>query len=162
MENHNFILYRKYSRKDVLKVLNWTNDVIAQNIGGYISTKTKDEFLCPIFVTYEKSDKNKPAYKDFFIDNVRLNWMSKKKRKISSPDVQDIINQDSNKIQLFLFVKKNDSEGTDYYYMGTMKTVDNSAEQTRMETGESVVNIKFDMDTPVPQNMYNYLEGFES
>ena len=162
LENHNFILYRKYSRKDVLKVLNWTNDVIAQNIGGYISTKTKDEFLCPIFVTYEKSDKNKPAYKDFFIDNVRLNWMSKKKRKISSPDVQDIINQDSNKIQLFLFVKKNDSEGTDYYYMGTMKTVDNSAEQTRMETGESVVNIKFDMDTPVPQNMYNYLEGFES
>ena len=28
-----------------------------------------------------------------------------------------------------------------------------------MKSGESVVNIRFNMQSPVPQNFYNYLEG---
>ena len=28
-----------------------------------------------------------------------------------------------------------------------------------MKSGESVVNIQFDIEPPVPQNLYNYLEG---
>lgn len=35
----------------------------------------------------------------------------------------------------------------------------NSFEDTTMKSGESVVNIRFDMETPVPQNLYNYLEA---
>ncbi len=41
--------------------------------------------------------------------------------------------------------------------MGKMKY--NSYEDTTMSSGESVVNIQFDMENPVPQNLYNYLEG---
>ena len=35
----------------------------------------------------------------------------------------------------------------------------NSYSDTTMKSGESVVNIQFDMETPVPQNLYNYFEG---
>lgn len=35
----------------------------------------------------------------------------------------------------------------------------NSFENTTMKSGESVVNIRFDMETPVAQNLYNYLEA---
>ena len=31
-----FVLYRKYSRKDVFRILNWTENPVAQNVGGYI------------------------------------------------------------------------------------------------------------------------------
>ena len=47
--------------------------------------------------------------------------------------------------------------GTDFYYLGKMNY--NSFEDTTMKSGESIVNIRFDMETPVPQNLYNYLEG---
>ena len=49
------------------------------------------------------------------------------------------------------------TEGTDFYYLGKMNY--NSFEDTTMKSGESVVNIRFDMETPIPQNLYNYLEG---
>jgi hypothetical protein len=88
--------------------------------------------------------------------------MSKSKRSLTSPDVLSIINQKDNNIQIMLFVKKDDNEGTDFYYMGNMNTVRESAEQTKMESGESVVNIQFDMEIPVSQNMYNYLEGISA
>lgn len=163
-ENHNLVLYRKYSRKDVFKILNWAKDENPQNVGGYMTKKTDDEFHCPVFVTYEKSDEISDSikYKDFFIDNTRFNWMSKSKRSLTSPDVSSILNQEDNHIQIMLFVKKDDNEGTDFYYMGNMKTVKESAEQTQMESGESVVNIQFDMETPVSQSMYNYLEGLSA
>lgn len=163
-ENHNLVLYRKYSRKDVFKILNWTKDENPQNVGGYMTKKTDDEFHCPVFVTYEKSDEISDSikYKDFFIDNTRFNWMSKSKRSLTSPDVSSILNQADNHIQIMLFVKKDDNEGTDFYYMGNMSTVKESAEQTQMESGESVVNIQFDMETPLTQNMYNYLEGISA
>lgn len=88
--------------------------------------------------------------------------MSKSKRFLTSPDVSSILDQADNHIQIMLFVKKDDNEGTDFYYMGNMKTIKESAEQTKMESGESVVNIQFDMVTPVSQNMYNYLEGLSA
>lgn len=62
-----------------------------------------------------------------------------------------------NNIRVMLFIKKDDAEGTDFYYLGKMNY--NSYLDTTMKSGESVVNIQFDMETPVPQNLYNYFEG---
>ena len=55
----------------------------------------------------------------------------------------------------------NDGEGSDFYYMGKMRY--NSYSDTTMKdnngTDVSVVNIQFDMENAVPQNIYNYLEA---
>ena len=83
--------------------------------------------------------------------------MSRSRRTSQSEEVATIINQQQNHIRVMLFVKKDDAEGTDFYYLGKMNY--NSFEDTTMKSGESVVNIRFDMETPVPQNLYNYLEA---
>lgn len=79
------------------------------------------------------------------------------------PDVSAILNQKSNNIQVQLFVKKNDNEGADYYYMGEMSPVECSATEIKIadenENMLPVVNIQFSMKTPVSQNIYNYLEA---
>ncbi len=63
-----------------------------------------------------------------------------------------------------LFVKKNDDEGSDFYYLGNM--IYNSFEDTKMNSEKDgriekvpVVNIQFSMKNPVPQQLYNYLES---
>ena len=123
------------------------------------------EEKCPVFVTYEKSDDivSSTKYKDYFIDNTRFNWMSKNKRYINSPDVDAILHQKENNIQIELFIKKDDNEGADFYYIGKMKTDFDSKEQTQIpnEKGQllPVVNLQFDIFPAVPQNLYNYLEA---
>ena len=89
--------------------------------------------------------------------------MSKNKRYLNSPDVEAILNQNTNNIQIELFIKKDDNEGTDFYYIGKMLTDYDSQEQTQIpnEKGQMlpVVNLKFDIEPAVPQNIYNYLEA---
>jgi len=163
--NDNLIYYRKYSRKDVFKIMNFDKDQNPQNVGGYIIQEVDGRKKCPVFVTYEKSDDiaSSTKYKDYFIDNTRFNWMSKNKRYIKSPDVDAILHQTENNIQIELFIKKDDNEGTDFYYIGNMKTDFDSKEQTEIpnEKGQMlpVVNLQFDIEPPVPQNLYNYLEA---
>lgn len=157
------IYYRKYSRKDVLKIMNFNKDQTPQNIGGYTIQEIEGRKKCPVFVTYEKAEdiSSSTKYKDYFIDNTRFNWMSKNKRYLNSPDVDAILNQNTNNIQIELFIKKDDNEGTDFYYIGKMLTDSESKEQTQIpnESGQMlpVVNIQFDIEPAVPQNIYNYL-----
>lgn len=161
LENDNLILYRKYTRKDVCKLLNWKSDC-SSTIYGYKTETSYPEYSCPIFVTYKKSDEisDTTKYDDVFIDNSRFSWMSRSRRTSASDEVAKIIAQPQNNIRVMLFVKKNDDEGSDFYYLGDMHY--DSFEDTKMNTADGkvdVVNIQFDMKTPVPQNLYNYLEA---
>lgn len=86
--------------------------------------------------------------------------MSRSRRTSASEEVAKIIEQPQNNIRVMLFVKKSDDEGSDFYYLGDMKY--DSFEDTKMNSTEGkvdVVNIQFNMETPVPQNLYNYLEA---
>ncbi|MBQ5999248.1 MAG: DUF3427 domain-containing protein [Treponema sp.] len=88
------------------------------------------------------------------------NWYSRSRRTSESDEVSPLIHQTENNIRILLFVKKDDAEGSDFYYMGDMKY--HSFEDTTMNGKDGrvpVVNIQFDMETPVPQNLYSYLEG---
>ena len=158
--NDNLVLYRKYSRKDVCKLLNWKSDC-SSTIYGYKTETSTEEYTCPIFVTYEKSEdiSETTKYDDGFIDNTRFSWMTRSRRTSRTDEVAALINQPVNNIKIMLFVKKNDGEGSDFYYMGQLKY--NSFTDTTMKDKDGsdvpVVNIQFDMDTPVPQNLYNYL-----
>lgn len=159
------VYYRKYSRKDVFKIMNFDKDQNPQNVGGYIIQEVDGRKKCPVFVTYEKAENisSSTKYKDYFINNTRLNWMSKNKRYLNSPDVEAILNQKNNNMQIELFIKKDDNEGKDFYYIGKMKTDSDSKEQTKIpdENGQMlpVVNLQFDIEPSVPQNLYSYLEA---
>ncbi len=161
-----FVLYRKYSRKDVFRILNWESNPLAQNVGGYMVSPDKKN--CPIFVNYHKEEtiSNSTKYEDGFINNTEFEWMSKSKRTLNSPDVLTIKNY-KNGLRIPLFIKKNNDEGTEFYYMGEMTPIENSFVQTTIANDkggtESVVKINFTLSHSVEDTLYDYLtHNFDS
>lgn len=158
--NDGFILYEKYSRKDVFRILNVSENPVAQNVGGYLVSP--DYKHCPIFVNYHKEDdiSETTKYEDEFVNNKEFDWMSKSNRKLTSNDVQSILGAHGN-IRLPLFIKKNNDEGSEFYYMGNILPNKNMVKETTMENDKgkkvSVVKIRFNIEHPVPDNLYNYI-----
>lgn len=155
-----FILYNKYSRKDVFRILNSRENPVAQNVGGYLVSQ--DNSNCPIFVNYHKEDhiSESTKYEDEFVNTREFDWMSKSNRKINSNDVQSILGKNG-EIRLPLFIKKSNDEGTDFYYMGEMKPNLNLVTETSMNNNNgskvSVVKIRFNVSPPVVDSLYDYI-----
>lgn len=155
-----FVLYRKYSRKDVFRILNVSENPVAQNVGGYLVSP--DNAHCPIFVNYHKEDhiSESTKYEDEFVNNKEFDWMSKSNRTLNSSDVQSILGHNGS-IRLPLFIKKNNDEGMDFYYMGDVNPELGQEQQTTIPNDQgkqlSVVKIRFNLANPVTPTMYNYL-----
>lgn len=147
---------QKYSRRDVLKLLNFEKDNTPQNIGGYIVDKAVG--VCPIFITYHKADdiSDTIKYEDEFLSDSILTWYSKSGRKLTSPDVQTIISSVNGDITLPLFVKKDDGEGSDFYYLGNMKYIESSAEQ-KVIADKPIVKMNFHLENSVDKSLFEYL-----
>ncbi|WP_431132510.1 DUF3427 domain-containing protein [Psychroserpens mesophilus] len=149
------LLFNKYSRKDVCRLLNWEND-ISSTIYGY---RTRNE-VTPCFVTYHKSDDidDTIKYNDHFISPSIFAWESRSNRKLNSPEIQNVISSK----RILLFVKKEDAEGTDFYYMGDASIIKNSIQQAEMpESGKPVVHFKFQLEQPVKDDLYGYITATE-
>ncbi|MDC1504704.1 DUF3427 domain-containing protein, partial [Winogradskyella sp.] len=145
------ILFNKYSRKDVCRLLNWEND-ISSTVYGY---RTRNE-ITPCFVTYHKSDdiEDTIKYNDYFVSPSIFAWESRSNRKLSSQEIKNVI--DSKRI--LLFVKKEDAEGTDFYFMGDVEIIKDSIKQSKMtDSGQPVVHFKFQLEQPLKDDLYNYI-----
>ncbi len=148
-----FKLYEKYSREDVLRLLNWKYFMNGQNIGGY---KIKYN-TCPIFVTYNKAEDISQTinYDDQFISKELFSWMSRDNRKTSSPELEPLINY--NGLDVELFIQKNNDEGIEFYYIGKLTPL-NYKQLYRNIGGKDkpIVNFKFKIETPVKDEIYDY------
>ena len=158
---NDFSLNKRYTRKDVFRILKWDENPVAQNVGGYMIAASKND--CAIFVNYQKDDEISATtkYHDRFASKNEFIWMSKSKRKISSPDVSTLINQKQNCIRIPLFVKKSNAEGSDFYYLGNVKYKEDSAIEKQIpdDNGKlvSVVEMNFILDSPVEKSLYDYI-----
>ena len=154
-----FLLYQKYSRKDVLRNLNWKKNVNGQNVGGSIISK--DKKYCAVFVNYHKEEHISPTtkYKDEFINPYEFAWVSKAGRKLTSPDIIKI--REEKNMRILLFIKKTTDEGQDHYYMGDIVPIIDSFELDSLLNNNgkavSVVNITFEMRQPVKDHIFNYI-----
>ena len=152
-----FLIHHKYSRKDICRILNWEKNEESTIYGYRIKYNT-----CPIFVTYEKDDNISAStkYEDEFINSTHLQWFSKRSRYLKSKDVT-AIKSHNNSLRLLLFIKKSDNEGNDFYYMGDVKPIDESFEETTIldKNGKSVsvVKVIFKLNQPVEDSLYDYL-----
>lgn len=151
-----FMLYNKYSRRDVCRILNWEKDESA-TVYGYKVGKG----ACPIFVTYYKAAdiSSTTKYEDEFVNNSTFQWMSKSNRKLDSPEIVGIL---SGKLRMPLFIKKSDGESSDFYYMGDVKPLAGQYEQTSLFDEKNkkqipVVKILFHLNHPAEDSIYNYL-----
>lgn len=146
---------KKYSRKDVCRLLNWKSDQKGTMYGYKVDVYSHS---CPIFVTYHKDDEvsASTSYEDSFLSESTLRWFTRSKRTLQSKEVQAIV---ENHVPLYLFAKKDDAEGTDFYYLGQAKS--SRPEQTKMpgDGGRNldVVTMDLTLDSPIDLPLYEYL-----
>ncbi|MCD7034138.1 DEAD/DEAH box helicase [Metabacillus sp. GX 13764] len=159
--NQLLTINQKYSRKDVCKLLNWENDE-SSTVYGY---KTKHG-TCPIFITYHKKSEVEESinYGDEFLSQDLLKWFTRSNRTLESKEVKDIIQADENCIDLHIFVKKEDGEGSDFYYLGKAHPDKGNIQQSKMiADGKElpVVHVHMVMEQPIEYKIYNYLVNGE-
>lgn len=144
-----------YSRREVCWLLNWESNLESTVYGYKVDKATA---TCPIFVTYHKDEdvSKSTAYGDEFMGPDTFHWFSRSKRTLKSKELQPIIN---NTAGLHLFVKKDDAEGNDFYYIGQAKSEDQKQQTMQNDAGEEldVVTMNLDLNSPVEQSLYEYL-----
>jgi superfamily II DNA or RNA helicase len=147
----------QYTRPDAAHLLGWPR-AFGSTIYG---VKTDVELgVCAIFVTLEKSEEvaASTAYKDQLLDRSTMRWFTKSNRTMASRDVAPIVN---NSVNLHVFVKKDDAEGGDHYYLG--KATSHDAVETTMPgtRGESlpVVTMLLRFDSPITQGLFDYFDA---
>lgn len=157
-QNQPFTLYEKYFRKDMWRLLNWERD----GTGWQTGYQTKGG-SCVILVKLHKGDEVEASvnYDDQFLNDRVLKWYTTNNRNFHSPDVAPILDSKETDLILHLFVKKDDDEGKDFYYLGKMSLIDGSAEQTTMQDKNGkelpVVTMEFLLEQPIEHNLYQYL-----
>lgn len=156
-----FILYQKYSRKDVCRLLNWELNEEATVYGYKINKDT-----CPIFVNYHKEENiaSSTKFPEKFLNSSQFLWYSKPQRKLTNSTLIEIKNH-NNKLRLPFFMKKHNGEGSDFYYMGDIKPVDDSFVETTIKNDKDksvpVVKVILELKNPVESTIYNYLTSTE-
>ena len=123
-----------------------------------------DKQNCPIFVKYKKDEKiaDTMKYEDKFINNFTLEWYSKNSRTLKSGDVIEIIKSSQNNMRLPLFLKKDDNEGLDFYFLGDLKVDKNFLEETfiidkKNNKKKAIVKMQMHLDKPIKEDLYRYI-----
>ena len=157
-----FLRYEKYTRRDIHRILNWPKEPNHQSVGGYMSSPDKQN--CPIFVKYKKDEKiaDTMKYEDKFINNFTLEWYSKNSRTFKSGDVIEIIESSQNNMRLPLFLKKDDNEGLDFYFLGDLKVDKSFLEETfiidkKNDKKKAIVKMRMHLDKPIKEDLYRYI-----
>ncbi|MGM0214091.1 DUF3427 domain-containing protein [Enterococcus sp. AZ109] len=150
--------YAKYRRRDVLRMLQWQEQMVDQNIGGY--TYKDGKFV--IFITLQKGEDFKGAqmaYEDELIDENTMRWFTKSPRTLASPEVKAL--QDIHMWTVYLFVKKSDDEGTEFYYLGEAVPIQDTIKQLSKPTQEgkeqNVVEMDLRLKDAVDSKLFKYL-----
>ncbi|SDM48113.1 DUF3427 domain-containing protein [Lachnospira pectinoschiza] len=155
-DDNNLVLYEKYSRKDVCRLMNWDKDESSTMYGYRIKHNT-----CPIFITYEKKDdiSESTKYEDQFINQRVFSWMTRSRVTLEKDEAQSIINYKDNDLKICLFIKKSDGEGSDFYYMGNVKPIEWQQKTIKNDKGQDlpIVNFLFSLDREVREDIYEYL-----
>lgn len=155
-----FVLYEKYSRRDVSLLMNAGKDLSSTMYG--MSQLGDDVF---IFVTYHKEENTdeekqyvdgKPDYADEFVDNVIFRWDSQIDKKLDGAYMNKVLNTP----RKHLFVQKTDAENN-FFYMGEFDVLDAYEEEKKNNRGlmKPICKLKFRMHTAVREDLLRYLQS---
>ena len=156
-----FVLYQKYTYEDVCRLLNWEQNEVPLNIGGYKYDRKTKTF--PVFINYDKAEdiSDTTKYEDHFIPGFRdrLIAISKSGRSLQSEDVQNFLKAKERGIHVELFVRKNkdDKISKEFYYLGHMTASGKTKEFKMSNTEKTAVEIEWILDVPVREDIYEYI-----
>jgi hypothetical protein len=158
-EANRFVLYEKYSRRDVSLLMHCGRDLSSTMYG---MKKIGDDVF--IFVTYHKEESDdeknyvdgKPDYADSFEDNMIFRWDSQIGKGIDSSYMNDVMSA-KNK---HLLVKKSDAE-SNFYYVGQFDVIEavESEKQNNKGKMEPICKIKMKMHHSVRDDLLRYLKS---
>lgn len=151
-----FLLGKTYTRKDAARLLNWKVNKESTIYGYQVDPETDS---CPIFVTYHKDADITASvrYEDAFLDRSTMRWFTRHGRTLKSKEIQPIINGEAS---LHLFVKREDADGQDFYYLGQADA--RSPQEHHMPGNKAdekldVVTMDLALGQPVPTPLFRLL-----
>ncbi len=154
-----FVLYEKYSRRDISLLMNCGKDLSSTMYG---MKRIGDDVF--IFVTYhkEQADDNKnyvdgkPDYADVFDDNMIFRWDSQIGKGVDSSYMQSVMTAK----RKHLLVKKSDAE-SNFYYMGQFDIMDVKEAEKENNKGkkEVISKVRVKMKHPVRDDLLRYLQS---
>ncbi|MFT8393138.1 MAG: DEAD/DEAH box helicase [Liquorilactobacillus ghanensis] len=159
-----FTLYQKYTRKDVCRLLDWPLDVSAPMYGYRV-----DDTACPMFVTYQNdAEKNarSGAYVNYFLSPDTIRWYTRSPRHLDSAEVQKLLARDDHghfRIPIYLFIKRSDAEGKDFYYVGRCQILPASVHEVELsfpgKKKRAAVALDLQLNQPLSYKMYRLITG---
>lgn len=155
-----FALYEKYNYEQVCQLLEWPQNEVPLNIGGYKYHKETNTY--PVFINYHKDEgiQDSIKYEDRFESANLIKAISKNKRFLTSDDVVAALDADKLGIDMHLFVRKNkdDEESKEFYYLGPIHSTGRErAKEIVMDGGTHAVELEYRLDIPVRDDIYDYL-----
>ena len=114
-------------------------------------------------MTYRKKEDiaESTKYEDEFINEQVFSWMTRSRVSEDSTEAQQIINSSDNGLRIYLFIKKSDGEGSDFYYMGRVHPVSWKETVIMNDKGQSlpIMNFMMQMEHSVRSDIYEYITG---
>ncbi|MDR0899666.1 MAG: DEAD/DEAH box helicase [Lactobacillaceae bacterium] len=154
---------KKYTRADVIKLLNWNGEQPGIKIGGY--SLSDDKRHIPVFITLDKSKKFDyiVRFENEFLDRRTFTWNSKTPRTLSSP-TEKMISEIKHYGMLQIFIKRSDEilkDGNDFYYLGAARPESFEEVEIENKTGKKVAAVKYELqlENPVDPNLFKALVG---
>ena len=154
-----FVLYEKYSRRDVSLLMNCGKDLSSIMYG---MKRIGDDVF--IFITYHKEEsqdeKNyvdgKPDYADAFEDDLIFKWDSQIGKDLDSSYMKDVLEAE----RKHLFVKKSDAE-TSFYYMGQFDILEarNAQKEDNRGRMQPITKVTMKMHHAVREDLLRYLQS---
>ena len=154
-----FVLYEKYSRRDVSLLMNCGKDLSSIMYG--MKRIGTDVF---IFITYHKEEsqdeknyvEGKPDYADAFEDDLIFKWDSQIGKGLDSSYMKDVLEAE----RKHLFVKKSDAE-TSFYYMGQFDVLEarNAKKEDNRGRMQPITKVTMKMHHAVREDLLRYLQS---
>ena len=97
-------------------------------------------------------------YEDRFLSEDTLIAISKGKRTMCSPEIRRLREWPGNGMRTYLFVRKNknDEGSKEFYFLGAMHPT-GRFEAIKTKGGENAVEIEYRLQTPVRQDIFNFM-----
>ena len=151
-ESSDFVIYMRYTYEDVCRLLNWSKNTIAQNIGGYFYHKDTNTF--PVFINYVKGKNvvESQRYNDRFENRNTLIALSKPKESKNSQKMKIVENSSKTDTHIYLFIRKSkdNKDSKEFYFLGRMNFV-------CFRTDNVPVEIEYHLKTEVRSDLYDYM-----
>lgn len=84
--------------------------------------------------------------------------MTRSKVSEKSTEARELINSKQNGLKVYLFIKKSDGEGSDFYYIGKVRPIEWTETTIVNDKGHTlpIMNFKMELEHEVRNDIYDY------